>query len=195
MCRAEWRFWTISPGGMEIPTRSEKPSNPRILDNPKKSQSNNNNKRNTKFLPKNNPKTQKRVGIKNFKNWIGCASERFQRSDHSWHLQLQQQHGVQLFFPFLPAIVKIAISTAPYGFCWKLHFHYRLSGKPSWLAIKKTFFLCAVRNGDSERSRHRQPKRKVQHQRERSRKKNRTNNFVSCERNRNRKLFCHKPNV
>ena len=47
------------PGGMEIPTRSEKSSNPRILDNPKKSQSNNDNNRNNKgFYTKNNIKKQ-----------------------------------------------------------------------------------------------------------------------------------------
>ena len=35
------------------------------------------------------------------------SSERFQSSDDSWHLQLQQQHSVQPSFSFLPASVKI----------------------------------------------------------------------------------------
>ena len=37
------------------------------------------------------------------------SSERFQSSDDSWHLQLQQQHGVHLSFSFLPTSVKISI--------------------------------------------------------------------------------------
>ena len=37
------------------------------------------------------------------------SSEQFQSSDECWHLQLQQQLGVQLLFSFLLASVKIAI--------------------------------------------------------------------------------------
>ena len=51
-------------------------------------------------------------------------SERFQSSDECWHLQLQQQLGVQLSFSFLPASVKIANTNEAiffveyYETCW-----------------------------------------------------------------------------
>ena len=134
---------------MEIPNdperTSKKPSNPRILDNPMELQSNNdNNNRNHTFQYKNNPKNTHnssftRVGIKFQKKLLGWASEWFQSSDECWQLQLQQQLGVQVLLSFLLASVKIAISTAPYGFCWKVYF-LRPLRKTFLIGIKNLLF-------------------------------------------------------